>query len=89
MIEHENINAALADMKLAKRPYSAPALLVFGQVTALTRSASGCNMSDSAGCTSVIGSNMGVKASDRNAKENIIISASIHLKLQNFGKNQK
>ena len=72
MIEHKNMNGASADMRLAKRPYSAPALLVFGQVTALTRSASGCSMSDSAGCTIAIGSNMGVKASDRNAKENIV-----------------
>ena len=73
MTERKNMNGASSDRVLVKLPYSAPALLVFGQVAALTCSGSGCNQSDSAGCTVGTGSNMGAtKASDRNAKENIV-----------------
>lgn len=46
MIERQNVNFGLADIRYAKRPYSAPTLLVFGQVAALTRSGSGNCMSD-------------------------------------------
>jgi len=60
MIEHKNMNAVSHDTIFAKHPYKTPSLLVFGQVSALTRSASGCNMSDSASCTVTVGSNMGV-----------------------------
>lgn len=45
----------------AKKPYAAPVLAVFGDVAALTQSQSGCNKSDSAGCTVDAGSNMGPK----------------------------
>ena len=73
MIEHQSMNVASSDRKHGKQPYNAPALLIFGQVAALTRSGSGCNKSDSASCTVGTGSNMGVaKVSDRNAKENIV-----------------
>jgi hypothetical protein len=43
-----------------RKPYRAPELVVFGHVAALTQSASGCNMSDNSGCTTGVGSNMGV-----------------------------
>ena len=70
--EYKNTTDVLSNLKFAKQPYTRPALLVFGQVSALTRSGSGCNMSDSAGCTTGV-SNMGVMGvSDRNAKENIV-----------------
>ena len=75
MIEHQNMNIASSNKTLSKHPYSTPALVVFGNVAALTRSASGCNMGDNAGCTAFTGANdMGeaVMASDQNAKENIV-----------------
>ena len=62
MIEHENVmSAAFSTTSHFKRSYSTPALLVFGQVAALTRSASGCNMDDSSGCSNPP-SNMGPMA---------------------------
>ena len=71
MIVLKNMNEPSSDLRLAKRPYRTPALLVFGQVAALTRSSSGCVKSDSMTCTAIVGG-MGIKASDRNAKENIV-----------------
>ena len=62
MIEHQSINVVSFDRTLGKQPYSAPALLVFGQVAALTRSASGCFQSDSASCAISTDGGMGVKA---------------------------
>lgn len=56
-----------------KKPYSAPVLTVFGDVAALTQSATGCNQSDSTGCTVQAGSNMGpTMASERAMKESIV-----------------
>lgn len=73
-IQHKTMNDAASDLRLVKRPYSAPALLVFGQVATLTRSQSGCFQSDSASCAVNTAGGMGVKASasDKTAKENII-----------------
>ena len=72
MTEYKNMNGASPDMRLAKRPYTTPSLLVFGQVASLTRSATGCNQSDNAVC-SVPPANMGqTMGSDRNIKQNII-----------------
>ena len=61
MIEYKNMNGASPDMRLAKRPYTAPKLLVFGQVAALTCGASTCGDNDSASCTPGA-TNMGEKA---------------------------
>ena len=72
MIVLKNMNEPSSDLRLAKRPYRTPALLVFGQVAALTRSASGCGNSDSASCALQTAGNMGTKASDKTAKENIV-----------------
>ena len=72
MIDQKNMIGASSDNRSVKQPYSTPALLIFGQVAALTRSGSGCNQGDNAGCTVGVGSNMGVKASDQNAKQNIV-----------------
>ena len=72
MIEHKNTNIVSSNKTLSKQPYSTPALVVFGQVAALTRSASGCNQGDNSVCA-VPPSNMGpTKGSDRNIKQNII-----------------
>jgi hypothetical protein len=46
----------------ARKPYAAPTLTVFGDVAALTQSATGCNQSDSGGCTVQAGSSMGPMA---------------------------
>jgi len=46
-----------------KRTYSAPTLVLFGQVAALTQSGSGCNSGDNPGCSPGT-ANMGVKSSD-------------------------
>ena len=63
MIEHKNMNIVSSNETFSKHPYSTPALVVFGNVAALTRSASGCNMGDNAGCTTSVGANdMGVMA---------------------------
>ncbi|MES2937367.1 MAG: tail fiber domain-containing protein [Pseudomonadota bacterium] len=54
----------------AKRPYAAPALVLFGQVAALTQSSTGCNMADNPTCET--GGGMGpAMASDRRLKHNI------------------
>lgn len=45
-----------------KKPYAAPKLTVFGEVAALTQSATGCSQSDSSGCSALAGSNMGPMA---------------------------
>jgi len=50
MIEHKNMDIALSNKTLSKLPYSIPALVVFGQVAALTRSASGICSADNATC---------------------------------------
>ena len=56
-----------------KRSYQTPVLLLFGKVSALTQAASGCSGGDNAGCTQVVGSNMGpMVGSDRAIKENIV-----------------
>ena len=62
MIEHKNINIVSFNKLLNKQSYSTPALVVFGQVAALTRSASGCNQGDNSQCTTGVGSNMGAMA---------------------------
>ena len=46
MIERKNVDLGLANMRYARRPYSAPTLVVFGQVAALTRANTGNCMSD-------------------------------------------
>ena len=51
MIEYKNMNGASPDMRVAKRPYTTPELLLFGKVAALTCGASTCGDNDSAGCT--------------------------------------
>ena len=61
MTKYENINGALSDVKLAKRPYRSPTLLVFGQVASLTRSQSGCDTGDNTACTVFTGGTMGKK----------------------------
>ena len=72
MTNLKDVNSPSPVRKLAKRPYTTPSLLVFGQVASLTRSATGCNQSDNAGC-SAPPSNMGqTMGSDRNIKQNII-----------------
>lgn len=48
--------------KADRKPYTPPALTVFGNVAALTQSATGCASNDSAGCTVTPGSNMGPMA---------------------------
>lgn len=45
-----------------KRAYRPPALVLFGQVGALTNSASGCNMADNPSCET--GANMGPPKAD-------------------------
>ena len=73
MIEQENMKIATCiTTRPAKRSYSTPALLVFGQVAALTQSASACTNSDSVACTASSSGNMGAKGSDKNIKENIV-----------------
>jgi hypothetical protein len=43
----------------SRRPYQPPSLRVFGKVSTLTQSASGCNSSDNPGCASSPPFNMG------------------------------
>ena len=58
MMEQKNMNSASLNTKFVKRPYNAPALLVFGQVAALTRANSGTCKSDNPTCESGLGANM-------------------------------
>ena len=60
MIEHKNMNIASSNKTLSKQPYSTPALVVFGQVAALTRSASGNCQGDSAVCGTAGSTSMAV-----------------------------
>lgn len=59
MIKYEKNHGRSSDIEHSKRPYNAPILVVFGQVTALTLGQSTCGANDSASCT--LGSNMGPK----------------------------
>lgn len=55
----------------ARRPYTPPGLVLFGQVAALTQSTTGCSMDDNATCDS--GGGMGpTMASERSLKHNIV-----------------
>ncbi|MBA2676000.1 tail fiber domain-containing protein [Ramlibacter sp.] len=52
-----------------KRAYTPPSLVLFGQVAALTQSATGCGMDDNVSCD--VGGGMGPKPSDPALKHNI------------------
>jgi hypothetical protein len=54
---------------LPKLPYSPPALVLYGQVAALTQGSTTCGANDSSSCTP--GSTMGPMSSDRQLKENL------------------
>lgn len=66
--KYKILNGASLDRRVAKRPYSTPTLLLFGQVAALTQSASGICSADNTTC----GAAGMVMMSDRNTKENIV-----------------
>ena len=72
--ELKNMDSISSDARLGTRIYTAPKLIVYGRVAALTRSATGCTDGDNLGCTAGIATNMGYKpnVSDKNAKENIV-----------------
>ena len=72
MIKHGDMNGVLPDMGHIKRSYSTPALMVFGQVAALTCSASAPCQGDNVACTTTGGTSMSMQASDANAKVNIV-----------------
>ena len=66
--EHAPGGAPAANVP-ARRPYTPPSLVLFGQVAALTQSSTGCGMDDNVNCD--VGGGMGPKSSDRRLKHNI------------------
>lgn len=62
MIKHGDMNGVLPDMGHIKRSYSTPALMVFGQVAALTCSASAPCQGDNVACTTNGGTSMSMQA---------------------------
>ena len=72
MTDHEDMNGVFPDIGHTKRPYSTPALLVFGQVAALTCSATAPCQGDNVACPTTGGTSMSMQASDANAKVNIV-----------------
>ena len=59
MTDHENPPVGATPPSPGRRRYKTPALQVFGRISTLTQSASGCSTSDNPACTTGPASNMG------------------------------